>query len=234
MTRQISLADVILAATQSAAAALRVSIPAKIVSFDSATQTATVQPLLKDVKEIDGERVTLDLPMVEDVPVQFPGAGGYVVTFPVNAGTPCWLVVSDRAVDNWHKAPSNPVDPGIARTHDLTDCCAILGVRSSSAALSEFEASGARFGKVGGPGISVRTGSVHLGVEENESATEAAVLGTALRAELQNLRNVFNSHVHNVTALAAPTGTSIIPPAVPNLLPLTAFDNILSSIVKVK
>lgn len=234
MTSQIALADVMLAAMQSASAALRVSVPAKIVSFDSATQTATVQPLLKDSREIDGERVTLDLPLVEDVPVQFPGAGGYVVTFPVNAGTPCWLVVSDRAIDNWHKAPSNPVDPGIERTHDLTDCCAILGVRSSSAALSEFEASGARFGKVGGPGISVRTGSVHLGVEENESATEAAVWGTTLRAELQSLRDAFNAHLHVSAAPGSLTGTPMKTLVIPGGISLTAFDNILSSIVKVK
>lgn len=226
MTSQIALADVMLAAMQSASAALRVSVPAKIVSFDSATQTATVQPLLKDSREIDGERVTLDLPLIEDVPVQFPGAGGYVVTFPVSAGTPCWLVVSDRAIDNWHKAPSNPVDPGIERTHDLTDCCAILGVRSSSAALSEFEASGARFGKVGGPGVSVRSGSVHLGVEENESATEAAVWGTALKTKLDALISAYNLHVHAVSGAATAVPGSLISP--------TLFDGTLSSIVKVK
>lgn len=225
--RQVTIADVVLAAVKQGAAALRVSVPGKIVSFDSETQTATVQPLLKDVYEVDGERVTLEAPLVEDVPVQFPGGGGFVVTFPVQAGDPCWLIVSDKALDVWHKNPGQVVDPVDDRMHDISDCCAILGVRSRHAALAEFESGNARFGKVGGPGISARSGTVHIGVTENESATESAILGDSLKAKLDALASALITHTHS----GVTTGPGVSGPSAASW---PSFNGILSSKVKIK
>lgn len=57
-------------------------MPGRIVSFDPATQTATVKALYKP--RVNG--VTLDIPELLEVPVRFPRVGGFVMTYPVKPG----------------------------------------------------------------------------------------------------------------------------------------------------
>lgn len=50
---------------------LHTALPGRIVAFDAARQVASVQPMIEQ-QLMDGSRQPL--PMLPDVPVQFPGA----------------------------------------------------------------------------------------------------------------------------------------------------------------
>lgn len=221
--RAPTLADVLRKAVDSGAARLRVSLPGRILSFDAATQTARVQPLLKEsyLDEAE-ERQVEGLPAIEDVPVQFMGGGDYVLTVPVVVGDPCWLVFSDRALDVWQSSGAE-VDPVDERRHHLSDAVAILGVRSSAKAIASFDTSGVRMGRVGDVGVVARTGAVHLGVTENQFATEAGVLGTAMLSYLNTLYN-FTVAVNTAVGTSTPVPTV---PAAPTV-------SMLSTKVKIK
>lgn len=105
---------------------LHTALPGRIVAFDAARQVASVQPMIEQ-QLMDGSRQPL--PMLPDVPVQFPRGGGFVLTFPVKPGDECLLVFNERCIDGWwHSgASSEPLD---YRQHDLSDAVAVMGISS--------------------------------------------------------------------------------------------------------
>lgn len=124
---------------------LNTCMPGEIVSFDASTQMAIVQPCIKQ-KIFDNDAFTFrNLPQVINVPVVFPIAGGFALTFPVKSGDPCLLVFSQRSIDNWVDSggvqPPEQDVPG-ARHHDLTDAFAIIGVVPNPNKLSAWNTTG--------------------------------------------------------------------------------------------
>lgn len=112
---------------------LRVAMPGIIQEFNAENQTATVQPAIKE--QINGKYI--ELPLLLDVPVQFPRAGGYCMTFPVKKGDECMVVFNDMCIDSWWQ--SGDVQTQLEkRRHDLSDATAILGITSVPRALENF------------------------------------------------------------------------------------------------
>ena len=192
-TRSMSMADVIRSAVDTGMARMRVSMPAEIVSFDPATQTARVKPLLKDsYLDEDDARQSIGLPHIDDVPVQFFGSGGFSITCPVSAGDSCMLVFSDRSLDAW-MASGRESDPIDERIHHLGDAVAILGLRSNMDAIENFDTAGIRLGSNDGVGVLVENSTVNLGVEPGETASESGVLGDELATYLNTLKNALDA-----------------------------------------
>ena len=104
-------------------------IPGEILSFDPATQTATIQPLYRP--RVNNEYVSM--PILQEVPVRFPRSGGAAVTMPVNAGDKVTLRPQMRSTSSYHTRgvhehkdagynflSSNQVTPAVkSRNHSL-------------------------------------------------------------------------------------------------------------------
>ena len=116
---------------------LHTMLPGFIDSFDPATQTCTVEPAIKRVF-VDGE--SLALPVLINVPVCFPTAGGFSITFPIAKGDECLIMFSERSIDNWLKFGDLRA-PNDRRFHDLSDGFVIMGIRSNPKALANHDAS---------------------------------------------------------------------------------------------
>lgn len=130
---------------------LHTSMPARVVSYDSATQRATVQPLIRDAEG------TL-LPIVHDVPVVFPVVGGGGLTFVVAAGDTGLLQVAESSTERWRAGDGSATDAGDDRRFSLTDAFFLPGARA--APISDFvdDATHVRGDKVYlGPGTFVET-----------------------------------------------------------------------------
>lgn len=96
-------------------------IPGKVVSFNPANQTITVQPLYRPSH--NGEPV--DMPELQEVPVRFPRMGGFVMTTPVKAGDAVTLRPQMRSSDEYHSGgPYEAVDDN--RSMSLSDMEAFL------------------------------------------------------------------------------------------------------------
>lgn len=207
--RKPTLAQVIRQAVDTRIAGLRVAVPGRVESFDPVTQTANIQPLLKDsYEQEDGSEAVENLPVVTNTPVVFHGGGNFAITFPVQVGDLGMLVFCDRSIDQWLELGGivDPVDP---RRHELSDGVFILGVRNKSQKLADFDSNRAVFGKQGGVRLAVTASEMHHGVGHGESATEKMVLGSAYRAAEDSLNNSISvasaAMVTAYTALINPT-----------------------------
>jgi hypothetical protein len=157
---------------ESRLADLHTSMPGQIMSFDSATQTATIQPCLQ--RKYQGEDDAVNLPSIEDVPVHFVGSGDYWITTPVEVDSFVWLVFSERAIDKWLDL-GGVVDPAKSRKFDLSDCFAIAGVNPDSSKLSGFDDSSITIRnrandvliKVGDSEIKIETGGGYITINNS-------------------------------------------------------------------
>lgn len=170
--RSPELAEVVRRALDAGLLDLRVALPGRIVSFDSATQRADVKPTVKRAfLDEEDERKLDQLPVIPGVPVVFPGAGGYRFTFPVKAGDQdgdlCLLVFADASLDRWLAGSGAEVDPEIDHSHALPDAVALLGLHTFGAPLSSFPTDHATAGKDDGVQIHFRGSTISIGDETN-------------------------------------------------------------------
>lgn len=127
---------------------MRVAFPGKIVSFNAAAQTATVQPSVPMKVTIDNETKYVPLPILNDIPVVIPHAqtAGYVLTLPIQAGDTCICIVPDKAMDSFLDGTGDatnafvggPANVSNVRSHNLADSICIPGLSVGSAALPEY------------------------------------------------------------------------------------------------
>lgn len=73
------------------------NMPGRVVSFDAAKQTATIQPLFKP--KFNGTPV--DMPELLEVPVRFQRAGGMAITMPIKPGALVDLRPQMRSSENY-------------------------------------------------------------------------------------------------------------------------------------
>ncbi len=103
--------------------------PGKIVDYDHATQTATVQPSLK--RKYVGVEAQL-LPQLKNVPVIFPSFKTGWLRFPLAVGDTVMLLFSERSLDVWW-TNGGEVDPQIPHKFHLSDAVAVPGLNPSTA-----------------------------------------------------------------------------------------------------
>jgi hypothetical protein len=110
-------------------------IPGEIISFDPATQTASVQPLF----ELKVGADFLPLPQLDEVPVRFARAGFGGLTFPVQVGDKVTLRPQTRSTEEYHtEGVGQPRD---ARFSSLSDMEAHLdGGESLQEPIENFDA----------------------------------------------------------------------------------------------
>lgn len=136
-------------ALESSQAQIWTAMPGVITEVDLAAQTCTVQPaIMGEATDAKGGTKAVQMPLLVDVPLVWPRAGGFALTFPVRAGDECLVVFASRCIDGWWQ--SGGVSPQAeSRMHDLSDGFAILAPTSQKKAL----------GGVSGGAVELRTES---------------------------------------------------------------------------
>lgn len=120
----------IMAAMQGLQASIWTALPCRVEAFDPVKMTVSAAPLIRaKVTHEDGTFDWVALPLLVDVPVVFPSAGGFTLTFPVQAGDEALVVFSSRCIDAWWDTGATGNQPDL-RMHDLSDGFAIIGPRS--------------------------------------------------------------------------------------------------------
>lgn len=116
---------------------MRVAMPGIIRSFDPVEQTVTVQCAIREKVNMDGNLSWQDIPLLLDVPIVIPRAGGYTVTLPIKPGDECLVVFGDSCMDAWWQSGGvqNQID---CRRHDLSDGYALIGVYSQPRRISNY------------------------------------------------------------------------------------------------
>ena len=133
-TQAPSEADVIRAFVRAGIAQVHVSLPATVVTYDPATQKATVQVAIRprvDDPILGTERPALEpTAPIPNVPVLWPSSSQGALTFGLVPGDPVTLLVQERSTDEWRITglPDNaPLD---SRRFNLSDAIVLPGGRS--------------------------------------------------------------------------------------------------------
>jgi hypothetical protein len=117
---------------------MNTSVPARVISVDNfgSDQTVDVLPIINDTFA-DG--TVLELPPILDVPVQYPSAGGGLLSFPIVVGDIVLLVFSKRSIDEWmasRTTDNGTFTPADKRTYSLNDAIAIPGIYTKNTNLT--------------------------------------------------------------------------------------------------
>ncbi len=106
------------------------AMPGIVQSVDFEKMTCSVQPTIQGtVENEDGTYQTVNLPVLVDVPIVFPSAGGFIITMPLAQNDEVLVVFASRCIDAWWQS-GGIQRPMEARMHDLSDGFAIPGPRS--------------------------------------------------------------------------------------------------------
>jgi hypothetical protein len=107
------------------------ALPAIVESYDATKLTVSAQPTIKSkYRGVNAQTYAdVQLPLCVDVPVDFPGGGGWLLTFPLQQGDEGILIFASRCIDSWWQ--NGGVQPQAEmRMHDLSDGMFIPGLRS--------------------------------------------------------------------------------------------------------
>ena len=210
------------------------ALPGQIQSFNVDQQTCTVIVTLMMQRVFpDGSTEWLNIPLLRDVPVQFPSGGGFTLTFPVTAGDECLVVFSSRCIDSWWQSGGTQNPQAEYRMHDLSDGFAVLGFRSLPRMLSNVSTTssqlrsddGLTYVDVAENVITVKAATVNVNAATSATITSPSIILKNTGAALLNLLNSLfatwaEGHVHNIvgggvtdpptTAPGANTQTSVV------------------------
>lgn len=117
---------------------LHTSLPGIVQSYNPELQTVEVQP---SIQRVFTELGAINLPLCVDVPVVFPGAGGFFLTHPIEAGDECLIVFGERCIDDWF-FNSEVLPPAEYRIHDMSDGFAIFAPRSLPKVIVDVQTDG--------------------------------------------------------------------------------------------
>lgn len=227
-----SLADVVKGATDATLGNIHTSMPGKVVAYDSLAQTVDVQPMCKrQLFTADGEKTYESLPLLAHVPVCFPRGGGYVVTFPLQAGDTVILVFSEAGLAEFLET-GNEAEPWDTRRHHISNAVAIPSISPDTAPLASGDNSARTAGIVIGKDganeqIRFASGSIKLGAD----ATDFVALSAKVDAWMTEIKTKFNQHQHTSAAPGSPTTTPVLA-AVP--LTIAGAGSTAATLVKAK
>lgn len=185
--RTANWSSVLQTAMESSATGIRVAMPGIVKEWNKDQQTVTIQPAIREKMSLDGAVSEMDIPLLVDVPVVMPRAGGYSLVFVPKPGDECLVVFGDMCIDSWWQSGGVQSQQD-SRRHDLSDAFAILGCWSQPNK-PKFPESGCRFqDDEGTAGVSIDNGTVNI-------------FGT-----LTINGNPYLSHAHSVSEGASQTG----------------------------
>lgn len=176
-----TLVELLRRAIESRIADIHVSLPGIVRSYDAEKQVASVEPVVRRALfDEDGEQVEEELPILENVPVVWPGGGGFYLHFPLAAGDTGDLVFSERSFAEWRETGIVST-PGDLRVHALYGKF-YPGLRSDKDPRADAPATGEGV-------IAVGDGVLRVGPS---TGSQFVALSTKVSAQLQQLKTAIN------------------------------------------
>jgi len=106
------------------------AIPGIVQKVDYAKRTCEVQPAIQgQIQKPDSSYEYVNLPLLVDVPIIMPSAGGFTLSLPIKAEDEVLVIFASRCIDSWWQS-SGVGQPMELRMHDLSDGFAIPGPKS--------------------------------------------------------------------------------------------------------
>jgi len=168
---------------------MRCACPGIVQSWNAEAQTVTVKLAIKEIVINGGAETETEIPLLVDVPVVMPRAGGYSLLYVPQDGDECLVVFSDMCIDAWYQS-GGIQSQAERRRHDLSDGFAIMGCWSQ-VKKPNFPTSGIRLQNDAGTAyVSVDASGVHfegadIGVDDIDSNKNGVAVGQQSTATAQ-------------------------------------------------
>lgn len=184
-------------------AELKTSMPAKIVKYDKDKQWAQVQSLWKRFYlDEDGQEVEQEQAIINDVPIQFPRFGNFVILFPLKAGDSVWLQFAERAMESYLASDAKTIiDPVEGRMHDINDAYATPCFSTEKTAIMEVNDNfvirslnnDTYIALTPDQQVQIKASKVLLG---SSTADKALALAEKVNNRFSSFENLYNAHIH--------------------------------------
>ena len=168
---------------------LRCCIPGVIQQYDPKTNTASIQPAIRE--EIVNEDNTvqyMNLPILVNVPMVFPSCSVGSIKMLLKQGDECLVLFSDLSIDNFWKY-ANVQNPIEVRRHDLSDGIAIPCVLSQPNT-KQFN----------GTGIEITSGNSKISITKDEITFKNSYGNVTLTQIIRIM-----DHIHTAPAMGGKT-----------------------------
>lgn len=183
------------------------AMPAIVTKVNLVAMTIECQPAIQGTITDENNVTTyVNLPKLVDVPIVFPSAGGFTITFPIAIDDEVLVVFASRCIDAWWQSGGigKPIE---ARMHDLSDGFAMPGPKSQPNVLPGISSTDLQIrNKAGTSFISLKAnGNVQI------TAPTVNITGNlVVSGEVTGALTPLSTHVHGgVTAGGASTGVPI-------------------------
>lgn len=205
------LAEVISEAIDSALLDLHTSIPASIVAYNPATQTATVNiDLTKILEKLDGSLTVEPYTLLQNVPVAIAGSTLHVIAFALAPGDTGHMCFSEVSIDQW-RTKGVLTSPGDIERHGMTGYFC-PDWRTIAKVLTDTLVAGAVFGAVGGAQVRSNTTAIEITSGGLPASVGGFVaMATKVLAEFTALKAAYDAHTHAYN----PGPGASVPTAVP-------------------
>lgn len=195
------------------------SMPGIIQAVDLTAMTCAVQPAIQAKVENETGAITLqNLPLLLDVPIVYPSAGGFTLTFPIKAGDEVLVVFACRCIDAWWQL-SEVQRPLEARMHDLSDGFAVPGPRSSGNVLGSISSSKVQ--------LRNDAGDTYLGMGTKFAMKNAT---TDLKTLLSNFESAMSSFLSALAALGVVGSATNASLSIPAAAAVAALGTVVTEI----
>jgi hypothetical protein len=185
-----------------------------VQSFDAQKQTVTVQVAITE-RVLDKNNIPqpTKIPVLTDLPICLPRAGGFALTMPIQAGDEGLAVFGDTCIDGWYQlgGVQNQVE---IRRHDLSDGFFIPGVWSQPNVIADYSTEAAQLRsidgntviEVGSGEVTIKATNVTVQAEQvNVTGSESVTISGNNQTTVDGVN--FKEHTHSgVTAGGGVTG----------------------------
>lgn len=118
-------------------ASIWTAMPGIVQSVNLTKMTCVVQLAIQGRYEDANSNINwVNIGVLQDVPIVFPSAGGFTITFPIAVNDEVLVVFASRCIDFWWQNGGHANKPAEYRMHDLSDGFAIPGPRSQPRVLT--------------------------------------------------------------------------------------------------
>lgn len=94
-------------------------MPASVVTYDHVANVAVIQP---SIKMVTSDGILLSRGALASIPVFTLGGGGFLIRFPLVAGSRGWIKATDRDISLYLQAQTGAeTHPNTARLHSFSD-----------------------------------------------------------------------------------------------------------------
>lgn len=187
------LETTLIAVLEGERATLWTALPGIVNTYDASKQTCTIKAAPQCLRRNkDGTDTLVNIPLLVDCPVVFPGGGGFTLTFPIAAGDEALVIFASRCIDSWWDT-SAIAPQSEFRMHDLSDGFVLVGPRSRPKALS-----------------AASTSCVELRSDDHATYVQLDAAGNI------NMKAISVNVIGNLTVTGTATATDFATPTLPS------------------